>query len=487
MPTPRALVRWSIIGFALLLLGLVAKEVYWAYTARPGESTEFVDRLKALGLEGQPGPEAGNGWDDLLAAVAAQKRVERGYAESVASLERAPEGWPKGQAWPVDASVLREVEPDAVVARHARAMLAAADAAGVPELLDRVATHRRFVRPLTTPNGRLLDIQLPELSECRALARVCGSRMRVAHAAGDWDALVRAYDHTLALGYALSLQVTLIDRLVGIAIIELANGELRAELTERPPPEAVLARLEAAYDARVDAMPSFARPMEGERLSGLDIIRWTHTDDGKGDGRFLATAAIDLQVMTGGGRPGGGASRLRNLGWILHPPKAESVAAANAMYDEIIAYAAAPVEKRPPGPLNFDQKVQDLDDRGMKVLAMVMPALDSAMKASDRAGSMALGTRVMLAVERYRAAHGSPPTTLTDVGPVGARLDPCNAKRLGYFIPKAGSDPLGRPYLLYSLGVDGTDNDAAEDPQNPAEAYRRNTPGLDFIFNAPRK
>jgi hypothetical protein len=100
------------------------------------------------------------------------------------------------------------------------------------------------------------------------------------------------------------------------------------------------------------------------------------------------------------------------------------------------------------------------------------------------------GTRVMLAVELYRARHGEYPAALEDLVPAilpAIPKDPWTGQDLRYRRLAPGEDGLGRPYTLYAVGDDREDNGGRivhRDDYLSIRAVQKK--GLDVVFNLPR-
>lgn len=119
----------------------------------------------------------------------------------------------------------------------------------------------------------------------------------------------------------------------------------------------------------------------------------------------------------------------------------------------------------------------------------------STTRAQDTVDASLLrlrGIRAMIAIERYRAAAGAYPSKLTDIVPkylTTPPRDPFAGKSLMYRTIDASTDPFGRGYLLYSIGVDGVDDGGRADPNNPAFPLKPAAGAIgathDFVINEP--
>ncbi len=104
------------------------------------------------------------------------------------------------------------------------------------------------------------------------------------------------------------------------------------------------------------------------------------------------------------------------------------------------------------------------------------------------------GFRIMVAVEAYRARHAAYPDALDRLAPeflAEVPVDPTHGGPFRYRL--LSDDPHRRPYLLYSTGVDQTDDGGVELDQPgqrkhgwAAALVDPNVTGVDFVINRPR-
>ena len=121
-------------------------------------------------------------------------------------------------------------------------------------------------------------------------------------------------------------------------------------------------------------------------------------------------------------------------------------------------------------------------------LNMLMPAVGRMIDSRDAMDCEIAGTIIMLALEQYRAETGKYPDSLENLTQEileDIPLDPFSVE--GFVYRKRSDDPLGKGYVLYSIGADGVDNHAATDSIEPRKALSdRHGLGLDFVLNAPK-
>ena len=100
----------------------------------------------------------------------------------------------------------------------------------------------------------------------------------------------------------------------------------------------------------------------------------------------------------------------------------------------------------------------------------------------------------MLAIEAFYARHSRWPGALDELVPdilPEAPIDPIHGGTFGYRL--VDSDRFGRPYILYSFGLDATDDGGIEFNSGTDDVYRgmepltdHNLTGIDYIINKPR-
>lgn len=490
---PRNVALAILVAFGLL----IGREVYFALTARPGQAVNYFDRAAALVHDHIPADAKGdpNAWPLFIDAT---DRLTA--AETRAKADATPAGVP------IDYTILYSA-PDRPmydeyhtcdqVREAARLAIAAAAAEGVPEALARLVTQRRFERPLPA-TGQMITFMLPELGRARALARYNAGRMFVALEQNDHAEFVAAYEQTLTLGRIFGHQFTLIDHLVAIAIHSLIFNRLYEALTERPLPEPVLRRLLEATD-RQAPLPPIALAFEGERIRLHDFIQWTHTDDGRGSGRFMPTAIASIGVFAGTGAvpfPAFSEWRLFNLAGLVFPSKAATTRRGDQFYDNLIRYSRLTPQERRTDRFQPDAYVETLPKRYL-VLRLMLPAAGQGIQSRDQYETQLAALRILIAIELFNAANGRYPASLDELAPSilpEIPLDPIGGQPFGYRLLKPEEDTVRRadgsprPYLLWSVGADGVDQGGHMRAKNDPGALRPpHARGKDYVFNLPRE
>jgi hypothetical protein len=461
----------------------------------------------------------------LLSIIFANPKISVDYGKTANQLARQRQSMPEGAPdnWGIISEVAKKLEAarETVAARHPDLPLDAydftfltwpdAEARGdLFKVEDARAACREWIEEFRKAGGfddlaklppipyaarpypeggPLVLILLPELGHSRQLARMNSARMKLAADADDEAQRLTAFEEILASARLLGSQTTLIDNLVAIAVNSLACLELRREIVEKPLSAQAARDLLAAMDRQ--SLPSAAGALHGERFSVLDMIQRTYSDNGNGNGVFLPAAAAglgaDLSSPNALGAAPGEANRALNVLGLLQPGRRETEGRANAIYDHFVKLAEMTRAER--AALTGPDPTVGLER--FKILALMVPAIGTALEANDQIASYLAATRLMLALEIHRAKQGAYPGALAELVPSilpSEPLDAVNGKAFGYRVLAPGADAAGRGYLLYSFGPDGVDNGGSmgaageSPPQTPFKA----TGLLDFVYNLPR-
>lgn len=460
----------ALLGGVVLSLGLLTLHIARLTPGKPGK---FNAQLQKLIEDAQPGTGP-DGWPLLVDALALSASVSDPF-----KLAPRPADWPQGLSWPPAPDELDPASPrDALALRE---LIARHERAGLFAALDRLAAADRVVRPI--PSGRLIDILLPELLPLRAVARLSQARFKLAVADGDEAEALRSATHLLTLAHLCQKQSTVIEHLVAAACdAQAAEAIQAAACSGRLSPRACRDLL-ALLDARAPRI-DVARAFKGEHLFAMDVVEWTHSDDGRGDGSLIPSVA--LPMLAAGGAPAPDIPPIiANFASLAAPSKKSTLGAFERFYTLSQQYAGAPLRVRA-SLESPDAFVQSLP-QNMLLVRYLTPALSHFVRVADATDLDIAAAKVMLALELHRAAHHDYPPSLDALDPplASLRIDPQWPPELRYRpTPPPSDNPA--PYLLYWIGMDGRDNQGAA----PAQADRRSllnaTDGLDFVFT-PRR
>ncbi|MCH8343220.1 MAG: hypothetical protein IH983_04460 [Planctomycetes bacterium] len=460
----------------------IAYQVYWAATAEPAPVINYAAKLVELCESAQPAGE--NCWPLFIEAATILDEVEAEIRE------RGFEPRFAGSGFFVDYSLVYDPPAAGTDVEPERLALAMLRERGAFDLLAEAAVRPRAVRPIIGPSPLFHSVSLPELAQFQRLARARVASMRLAFDEGDMAEAVATFEQTMALGRACGAQPFLIDQLIGRAIAALATSYLRYELMERSLDTQTCLELLSVLDRqRPLSRPGVA--LEGERLLMFDFIQWAYTDDGHGDGR------LNLQKYSSFGTGAGSPSQLGVLGTfqsIFLAGRAETIRLVDEFYDGMVSEAKMNPIERAKSPFDADAFEAKLTARHIFLNAM-LPAAGKFIEKAEVIDVGIEGLRVMLALEAYRSKHGAYPASLRDLVPkILGELptDPIHGGAFGYHL--VTDDPHGRAYLLYSTGLDRTDNDGVELDGSGITKYgwagtlvNPETSGFDFVINQPRR
>jgi hypothetical protein len=313
--------------------------------------------------------------------------------------------------------------------------------------------------------------------------------MTLALEAGNWSELAAAYEGGLAAGRVCMQQGLMIDHLSGIGIFALMFGRLQSVLNAHIPEPTLRACL-AATDRQLSLLPPRDFAIKGERLYFLDVVQRTHTDDGRGSGRLIPSAA-SVFVASSAPSTSGALSWLSSgsplLDWfsIAYPSKAATTARGNEFLDGMEARARlAPFERA--GAFDPDSFLSTYSSRYFLLAAI--SHLDRTLQCRDSFDLESAGVRLLLAIHIYRAGHGELPQSLSDLVPdilPSLPPDPFTGRDFVYRRIDPGADPLHRAFILYSTGFDGIDNGGKAPPNITPKAEFPQGKGFDYVVNGP--
>ncbi len=476
---PKPWYRPRTIAPALLLafVGWLSYLVYWAVTVQPNPSTDYAKKLQELSAASQPPGE--NAWPMLMEAIRIMQDVETELSN------------PDDEFDSFDFTPIYLDDTSLEVLRKLQHTIAELRAAGAFDQIALAAQRPNAVRLYSYPPDESLIFQtLPSIGHLRRLARARIASMYQALAQGDANEAVAALDQTLYVAQVNTHQSLIVEQLVGRAIAAEAAGRLRQALMQHQLDATTSARLLKTFQQRLPLGPTEIA-LQGERLIILDMIQRVYSDDGTGGGRLLLAEIGDMAQMTGAGsstsRPKAGALAVVNLGGFFYANRTEITETVNDFFDHLIRLSTLSRADRRADPWNENAFIQTMGWRYMP-LNILMPALGRTIDMRDAIDCEIAGTIIMLALEQYRAETGQYPDSLEPLTQTILEDIPSDPFSIqGFVYRKRSDDPLGKGYVLYSIGADGIDNNGATDSTEPQLGLSdRNGFGLDFVLNASR-
>ncbi len=476
----RSWLRPKTIVISLFLATVVGVGI-WAYsilTLTPGKPGKFTAAMNQLVADAQADTLGKpNSWDTFIATCELYQRSAKAFVESPEMKTLSEGGWPKELGWPPSPEMIADPNATGSVRVQLLDFIKQLDDAGVNAKLDEVAAGVRFIRELPA-DTKTTEMMFTEIGSARSLARLCRARMFLALEAGDAPEFVRAARHALVIGDLLKKQFTTMDRLVGGAIDALVSNAIRDAIVRGQLAPETCRVLLAMYQSRASTF-DVDRLFQSELLSAKDIVEWTHSDDGSGDGRLVASEmlyAVNPKLIP---------RSLVNFGSVLASSKAQTLAKFEDLFAKSRAYAALPLRKRlaveSPG-----DAFERLPKRQV-VVRTHFPSPERYIEIAERGDLTSAGTKIMLALEIQRASTGSYPATLLQLEPSlqSLGIKELWMNELRYKVLAPGADPDGRGYLLYWVGIDGIDNDGRFNEKVNEDAWRKHSAGFDQIINVP--
>ncbi|MFM9958682.1 MAG: hypothetical protein ACKVZJ_11445 [Phycisphaerales bacterium] len=479
--TPRAR-RWLVRGAIVLpILVVVVPAAWWGLSwwslqrqaARASAARVGLVNIDKISESLNP-PDDGSrdAWDifEGLHLVMQQAETEVEAAVTPDMVEGIEKRWANDQPF-CDFALLvrsyREADPSRskgfgrINADLARKALARMAELGIDRHLEALIGARRAVMRMPTfVPGQPPDVTSVPYSELRqACLALCG-RMSEAISANDEAEFTLALRGALALTRMIERHPIFVSRLVSSLLEWMILELLQDELARSSPwPLARLDAVEAALlEFSVGNVPMRA-VLNGEREHGLDMMRHM----------FENAACIGLgQAVAAAARFAPDGTENLPIGSLE-----ENEADLNLYIDAIIAVAEREGQEsgsEPPSP------------RFLPVASLV-PWMARATE-NDRATLVyRRGVRLLIAIERFRAARGRPPGSLGSLVPEFLHEIPKDpfAKDAKF---RYRVDPGG--YILYSVGADGEDHGGVGDIADRASLDKSKSGApADFILHRP--
>lgn len=323
--------------------------------------------------------------------------------------------------------------------------------------------------------ARLIGSLLPSVQKCRELARALNCRAMTRVADGNFDA---AWQDLLACQRLGRLMMrnsgTLIETLVGIAMIAIAtDGQIALLSHSKHSSRQSLTWLDDLK--KLPAIPPVGDKIDlGERFMALDTLQ------------SLATGGVkQLEQLSGSGGTVSAKYPLwdklfsRSINW---DPAFRNT---NRMYDRLAATSRLPdratrnaelakieneikqiqAELRETG--LFEKVLMGKTERGEMIgnilLTLMFPAVQKIQDANDRIEQQQYNLQLAFALAAYRADNGKYPAKLDEIAPKYLANIPGDIFSGKPLIYKRSDNS----YLLYSVGVNGLDEEGRSIDDTP--------------------
>lgn len=346
----------------------------------------------------------------------------------------------------VDLMVLIEDSSTEASRAAANDAIAAMEATDVFAMLQDLAADPRAVPGLGI-GMETIDSMMGDLSAMRMLTRAIHVRQTMAMLEGDVTTAIDCLSQRMALARVANATPLLISYLTGAAMLSWGY-ESALELAKSDGVNADhLLRISHALTP-----PPPLRPfLEGERLWALQHI--------------ANTPPSPIPV--------------------LGPNPKLDAAQMEEFFDIVIAYH----EGKGVPQLNRGETPDGWANRRFRrygMASILAPSIVPMLDVDKSNRTRYAGTVTLLAIEAYYMKHSRYPAALTDLVPgILSQLpdSPYDPIGLVYRLPSAEDDLTGRPYLLYSIGIDGVDNGGLQHPESAHNGLVRDKgSGYDFVF-----
>jgi hypothetical protein len=363
---------------------------------------ELQPGLEQIGQRGLPLPMPGEaGWVELMGHVLAARSMLPRIAGAV---NKPSFGFVYGKD---GTDYLRQRA--AVVPRRDEAEASAVDDA---------------VDPLVPPTLMML---LPHLTDLRAMGKFLTLDARERMTRGEFTDAWQSLDVAFGLGSHCLAGHTLIEQLVGVAIIKLATDEMRASLfqmRDRLTPE----QLQTVRSGRLFTAPADAiRPnLKGEQFFFEDAVQYTFTDDGTGNGRLIPSqfGKITAYAMPTS-QPSAQGQDITSDAYLLglaavHADRRSTLSKYHELLDRAVEFWSLPLydPRRADGNELIEQlQKHPTDSTRFALIGALLPALSRADQMIREAALSRLGTQTVIALLTYKAEHGAFPSRLAELTP----------------------------------------------------------------------
>lgn len=460
----RPMILKLAISASLAVLGVAgAGGAYVAYLAyaKPNPS---VDYLKELNEPTAKTPEQERAWPVLRDTLLQLKPMPESLsALTPADLQPGSAEWKSVQAWlDLNRPLLPSLKDAATKPYYGfiyggsdtgEFMRRIAEAANDAELLARASQEPDPLEP------RLISVLLPHLAEVRKAAWFLIYNARDLVSAGNFADAFDSLDISHRLASKLFEGRTLIEQLVGAAVMRLTGEELRRILSEHGdavPPDVYSSILTSHLFTMQDDL--LVAHLEGERLMFKDAVQYVFTDDGQGNGRLIPSQFDKMRKMGIATESEPAIETDAELIAVAarHADRVETLAKYDELWETMAKYRSLPLNDpdRYEGERMIKRFAESEDGRRFEFITTMLPSLNYADQVVRECAMDNAATRAVVLLAKAHAATLAWPGAADVVIPSDAHGD----GPLKYRIAKDG-----RP-LLYSVWRDGRDDGGSIDP-----------------------
>jgi hypothetical protein len=321
--------------------------------------------------------------------------------------------------------------------------------------------------PRTT---RIMNSLLPSAQKCRAVCRAFSCRGMGRIGDGDFDGAWQDLQACQRLGRLIGRSGTLIESLVGVALVANATGgQITLIGHSKHSSRQILEWLDDLQ--KLPPMRPFADKLDlGERFQTLDSLQsivCSRGDDNATPGQSPPAGGFWDRAFTRGTDFDSAfrnanrafdnyvaAARQSDLG-----KRKDEVASISARFDQ----AARTTAQKGSLAKLLSSRAERGEHIGNIMIALLLPSIEKVLESGDRTEQTQTNLQIAFALAAYRADHGKYPSRLDELTPkylAKIPLDLFSGKPLIYRPTETG-------YLLYSVGVNGLDEDGRWTEDDP--------------------
>ncbi len=311
------------------------------------------------------------------------------------------------------------------------------------------------------------NTKLPHLAKIKTAAQVLRLEAFILTENSRPDLAAGSVLTGVGLARSLEAEPILISQLTRVAALTMAHSGAERILNQQKMPDPQLAALQNAF-REAESPESVARALAGERCSGLQL--------------FQASAEQVAQMMAATGDTSLPPEFAASLGEYLKKNKDADFLFYLEVMEGYVAAARQPfpqsVEAARLVAARVDAQQQQPPDQKLLLSAAFLPAYGkTALRFAENVARLR-AAQAACAVERYRAANGDKlPENLSALVPAqlsAVPTDPFDGQPLRF-------KPLGKGYVVYSVGADARDDGGREKP-----AGATGETGYDVTFTVER-
>lgn len=350
---------------------------------------------------------------------------------------------------------------------------------GIAPLIDElIASRRAFdTPPQASSRSPLSGEWLNSTANLINIGSMLSARAHVALERGDADSFAQSLEGLLACSRIAAMSPRTYSLYWSTHFQSQANSRVFDAIRRGLPP-GWIPRILDGY-ARQSIRPPIEYQLKGEGMLLDDAVSWLFEDVGdirlgpwspkilKLKEDFAQWGAIALPVGTYRVNAHEAAARVDHFRALFTAPDARSISSVGAS----------------PAPAHL-------------VIALYDPFVDQVVLTRHVTSLTTSAAILALHIEQFRADHSAPPVSLDALVPgylPALPIDPWDGRPLKFLVLDPTADPFGRPFILYSVGADESDDSGRT--FNPVNQRRRlllapipaDLVGYDYVFNDPEQ